>query len=553
MYEDTSPKMLLGELLPQIENRMSALPEFQRDFVWDPAATKELIVSVAREFPAGSILRIRNTHNLFACREIKGAPQLGEGRADYLVLDGQQRLTSLYQAFYGKGETLYFLNVQKLLDSEDFEECVLAIKANRPQARRYSDITNQAAELVMPLSVLSKDGGFSRWVLEVSHRRHSDDAQKMMDMQDRLNTGVLKPWIEIIQRYQFPVVTLSDSVHAEAVCTIFETLNRTGVKLTAFDLLTARFWPHGINLREDWETAQQEHPILDDMEVDPYYLLQAVSLCARTTPGCKRSEVLALGRDAYTEWWPRIARGYADALDILQSECGVLAPKWLPYAAMPIPMAAMLAKTASVIGPSVGGNRGKLIRWYWRSVLNRTYDNPPNSQAAKDFTELQRWFNGGEEPEAVTNFDVNQIGRLHDVTFRQRALYRGLVGLVLRNGPKDFHSGRRINAVKMDGRTIDDHHIFPDGWLRDNGYGNGAGDCILNRTLIDSETNRRIGKKAPSIYIPDIENALTSATSMQDLLASHYCSIDALKSDDFHRFIKEREGQIWNAIREVTQ
>ena len=552
MYEDTSPKMLLTDLLPQIENRMSALPEFQRDFVWDPAATKELIVSVAREFPAGSILRIRNTHNLFACREFSGAPPLNEGRADYLVLDGQQRLTSLYQAFYGKGETSYFLNVQKLLDGEDFEECVLAIKSNRPQARRYGDIANQATELVMPLSVLGK-GGFSQWVIAVSHRRHGDNAQEMMDMQSTLNNKVLKPWIEIIQRYQFPVVTLSDSVQAEAVCTIFETLNRTGVKLTAFDLLTARFWPHRINLRGDWDTAQQEHPILHDMDIDPYYLLQAVSLCARPTPGCKRSEVLDLDRDAYTEWWPRVARGYADALAILSSECGVLAPKWLPYAAMPIPMAAVLAKTASTSGPGVGGNREKLIRWYWRSVLNRTYDNPPNSQAAKDFAELQRWFNGGEEPEAVTDFDIDQIGRLQEITFRQRALYRGLMGLVLRNGPKDFHSGQRINAMVMDGRAIDDHHIFPDGWLRDNGYGAGAGDCIINRTLIDSETNKRIGKKAPSTYIPDIENALTSATSMQDLITSHFCSINALKSDDFNTFMSERETQIWKAINEVTQ
>ena len=417
-----------------------------------------------------------------------------------------KRLTSLYQAFYGVGETRYFLNLQKLLDGEEFDECVTSIKANRPQTQRWSDIKNQAKDLIIPLSVF-KDGGFSKWILAASRTRHSDDASAAFEMQGELQR-IQDEWISTIDRYQFPVVTLSDSIEAEAVCTIFETLNRTGVKLTAFDLLNARFWPQGINLRQAWDVSLQEHPILSSMEIDPYYLLQALSLCARPTPGCKRGEVLALKGDDFRQWWDRVVQGYAQALEILSDECGVIAPKWLPYAAIPIPMAAVLAKTLSTSGPSVGGNRQKLARWYWCSVLNQTYDNPPNSQAAKDFSELQRWLTGEEVPEAVSDFRIDRIGDLREVTFRQRALYRGLMGLVLRNGPKDFHKGERITSSVMRGQNIDDHHIFPDGWLRDGGYKSGSGDCILNRTLIDSETNKRIWKNAPSKYIPEIERVL---------------------------------------------
>ena len=551
MFEDTNPRNLT-ELLSQIHNRESVLPDFQRDFVWDSGATKELIVSIAKGFPAGSILRIRNTNNLFSYREFQGATPLKGQRPTYLVLDGQQRLTSLYQAFYGVGQFRYFLNLQGLLDGEEFDDCVISLRANRPQAMRYMEIENQAKDLILPLSVLKGEReGFGNWKVNVSSTRHPNSPADAFAMVTKLQQ-IENTWMKTISSYQFPVVTLSDSTEAEAVCTIFETLNRTGVKLTVFDLLTARFWPQDVNLRREWDDARQEHPILGDMEVDPYYLLQALSLCARQTPGCKRGEVLSLTRNAFGEWWPLVVQGYASALEILRDDCGVIAPKWLPYAAIPIPMAAVLAKTASISGPAIAANRNKLVRWYWCSVLNQTYDNPPNSQAAKDFGELQGWLGGETAPESVANFNAENIGDLREVTFRQRALYRGVMGLVLRNRPKDFHKGQEITSKSMRGENIDDHHIFPDAYLSGptQGYKRGDGDHILNRTLIDSETNKKIGKNPPSKYIPAIENAL--GQNAVNLFKSHLCSIDALKADKFEAFIKQREKKLRDAIREVT-
>jgi uncharacterized protein with ParB-like and HNH nuclease domain len=90
------------------------LPDFQRDFVWEPGATQELIISIANNYPAGSILRVRDAKRVFACREFEGAPKLDGQKHTFLALDGQQRLTSLYQAFYGVGEHRYYLDLRKL-------------------------------------------------------------------------------------------------------------------------------------------------------------------------------------------------------------------------------------------------------------------------------------------------------------------------------------------------------------------------------------------------------------------------------------------------------
>jgi uncharacterized protein with ParB-like and HNH nuclease domain len=131
-----------------------ALPDFQRDFVWEPGATQELIVSIANNYPAGSLLRVRDAKRVFAAREFEGAPSLAGQKHTFLVLDGQQRLTSLYQAFYGVGEHRYYLDLNKLLDGGDFEEAIFHVRASTKWAKAREGFELQAKELILPLNVL---------------------------------------------------------------------------------------------------------------------------------------------------------------------------------------------------------------------------------------------------------------------------------------------------------------------------------------------------------------------------------------------------------------
>src|SRR5262249_55364022 len=144
-------------------------------------------------------------------------------------------------------------------------------RAGSRQSEKLQRFETQARELILPLSVLKGGaGGFSQWMIDVARALASVDALQQIEELGRLQ----QRWIQPIDDYQFPVVTLSDGTAPDAVCTIFETLNRTGVKLSPFELLTARFWPHKINLRQLWEQAQQDYPIVADFEIDPYYVLQ---------------------------------------------------------------------------------------------------------------------------------------------------------------------------------------------------------------------------------------------------------------------------------------
>ena len=553
----------LSYLLASIHNREIALPDFQRDFIWEPRATEELVESICSNYPAGSLLRIKNTKDFFfRPRAIAGAPSLEGHAPSYLVLDGQQRLTSLYQALYGVGDHCYYVNMQVLIDDGDLEDAVFYLRRTAGD-KQFGLIEKQAETLCLPLPVLIGENGgahewqrgFDEWMDAVLERRQeTGDGRAQLKQQLR---AVRKQWLKNIEDYEFPMVTLAERTAAEAVCTIFETLNRTGVKLSVFDLLAARFWPEEVRLRDWWDQARADHPIIEDFGIDPYYVMQAVAiLTAPGAPSCKRSAVLKMTADRLRKGWEPTVKGLVGALSILRDDCGVVLPQWLPYNTIVVPAAAALATTVDASGPEVGAIRAKFRRWFWCSVFGQAYESSPNSQSATDFTQLTGWFSGGAAPQTVQEFSF-EVGSLRQTTPRQRAVYRGIIALILRNGSRDFHTYAPMTASMIQERQIDDHHVFPQKYLQE-AQGNVAGtlrDCVLNKTLIDRETNVRIGKRAPSNYLAEIA-AEISDDALHGLLESHLLPSgreSALLRDDFLGFLGAREKLLGERIDEVTR
>jgi hypothetical protein len=549
LFEDTNPRAL-KELLAEIHNRSAVLPDFQRDFVWEPSATQELIISIANNYPAGSILRVRDAKRVFAAREFEGAPQLGDAKHTFLVLDGQQRLTSLYQAFYGVGEHRYYLNLRKLTDGADFEEAIFHVRATTKWAKAHEQFAVQAKEVVLPLSVLKGgSGGFLQWILQVTNPMPAAERTQMLDALTRLNEN----WIKTIDDYHFPVVTLSDKTEPDALCTIFETLNRTGVKLSVFELLTARFWPRDIKLRALWDKALAQNPVIADFEVDPYYVLQGISLASRKAPSCKRGDVLNLSPSDITDWWHKVVLGLATGLEILRDDCKVMLPKWLPYQTMLPPIAAVLARTGNPKTAEMGAHREKLKRWFWCAVFGQSYEGAPTSKAAKDVVEILQWLANGDAPESVATFRFDPRA-LRDVTPHQRAIYRGVICLILGGGARDFHTQAVITGKLMAEQGIDDHHVFPAAYLEQKGISLARlRDCILNRTLIDRTTNQMIGDSAPSKYLAKIRK--TPGFPFDAMLSSHGLANgpdSPLLRDDYEAFLTARQEKLWCEIQRVT-
>ena len=544
----------LGDLLTQLDKGKVVLPEFQRSFVWKAPDIDLLLTSLIQDYPAGSLLFLRSDPSgQLAWRVVEGIDVTPDGLPDYLVLDGQQRLTSLSLAINGRGDHLFFIDLALLADG-DLENAVYPMRRVEARRKGLLDVEKQWELHTYPVTAALGVGANSFWFQDYVEFHVARGADR-----DDLRTHVKQlqqRFIHPLSEYQFPVVELPAETELEAVCQIFETLNRTGVRLTVFDLLTARFWPLGLDLRALSQNAIEEFPLIgpDEFDVESTFLLQAVSLLRSGL--CKRGDLLVLQRDGFEADWRRVCRGASAALSVLRSDCGVLTKQWLPYAAGFPSLFAAAARIEELSGPQVGQAWDKVKRWFWCSAFGQRYDGPVNTTNAADLRQMLAWLEDDSRlPDAVSGFQIEDVGLGR--TERQRsAVYRAVVCLTVVNGARDFHTGNRLTSdyLKDPRRRIEDHHLFPSGYLKRLSPPKKGENTILNRALIDHDTNRIISAKAPSVYLAEIEDQL-GHDRFEEVLASHlipYSGVGALQSDDTELFLAARERLLIGAIAGVT-
>jgi hypothetical protein len=385
------------------------------------------------------------------------------------------------------------------------------------------------------LDARSKDG-----------RTTIDDIAILKPYLNKVHEAIIGP----IRNYKFPVTTLGATTPTEAVLTIFETLNRTGLKLSVFELITARVFEH-FKLRDKWAEARNKYSTLSatSFDVDPYYILQTIALRLKRVP--QRGIVLVLEVDALKDHWDEAVASMHEVLVMLRDECGVLTGKFLPYAPMLPTLAAAWAEVRGAVGSQVGARKLKLQRCFWCASFAGEYDSSANSKAASDVPLLRAWLAGGPEPPAVVDFDFDSRAWLR-TTARQRGLYRATMALMARGHPLDFHSVKPLTEETIKVQQVDDHHVFPFAYLQDSGITSFA-DTVLNHTYLDHITNVRIGKRAPSEYLADIEGDL--GASLSEVLASHVLPAEKdgpLWHDDYRGFLDWRMGRLAAELEAVT-
>jgi hypothetical protein len=479
-----------------------------------------LLTSLIQDYPAGSLLFLRadGTSDL-AWRGAEGVTETGEVVPDYLVLDGQQRLTSLSLALNGRGDHVFLMDL-RVVEEDDFDNGVYPLRRREAEKKGLFDRGTQFECHSYPLWAAIGTKADDWWFQDYAqyHAERGGDLDELRERAKALQQRFVKP----LKDYRFPVVELPSDTSLEAVCQIFETLNKTGMKLTVFDLLTAKFWPQGIKLRELLQTARDDFPLLgkEEFEVEATFLLQAIALLRSGV--CKRGDLLQLSHEGFEEDWWNVCRGASAALSMLKGECGVLTRQWLAYGALFPSLFALATKVLEIPGPEEGAGWEKLRRWFWCSCFGGRYDGPPNTLNAADLRQVGAWLVDDEQvPEAVSGFSLESVD-LRRAGQQRNAIYRSVICLAIVNGARDFFTGHRLtaDALKDPARRIEDHHLFPSGWLKKNDPPRPAENTILNRALVDYQTNRRISGKAPSAYLREIQAGLPDG-KLQEVLASH--------------------------------
>ncbi|MGY5069857.1 GmrSD restriction endonuclease domain-containing protein [Streptomyces griseus] len=554
----TNPETV-GTLIRSIDEGSLALPNFQRSFVWDPKRTVGLIKSIILRYPAGTLLTWeQSSSHRFDSRPFEEASVSDSVEPRRLVLDGQQRLTSLYHALTGKGEYQFFIKAWSFIDPSDYSllaledvELETAIVAYDTRGRlRFNPLDEewQLSNGTFPLAKFHE----LRKSFKALSRSVTDDREMQDTLEEtlhQLREGYLQP----LDSYPFPVVDLPEHTSLLAVCNIFETLNKTAKPLGVFELLTAKFYPSGARLREWWESAQAEYPILSEFDIDPYNLLQSVSLRARGS--AQRADILGkLTSEELEKHWDAVITAAADVLDMLKRECGVISPQWFPYGMLLVPMAAVWPEISALRPQQRGQARTRLQQYYWCSIFTENFDQGANSQVGADYRLLKGWVANQEEnraPEAVEKFDLTDADLL-SARANRKALYRGVMSLLIQGGSKDFLSAQAVSNIRVSEIKPEAIQVFPKAWLQNNSS-DAPPDLILNRIMVDGETKRSIKGRPIHEYLESQESSVQA--KLLDVLSSHLINVDpefGFRGGDYDEFLKERLSLLLEAIEGVT-
>ncbi|MFD4557122.1 DUF262 domain-containing protein [Streptomyces sp. NPDC058469] len=556
---DPVPRQL-SNIVTRIRAGEVALPDFQRNFVWDAARTEELIKSIISKFPVGTLLLWKQgSEELFASRNFEGAPELAGKKPDELVLDGQQRLTALYQALTGTGDELYYLKVDEFVNFDektirefhevDFETAIISV----PKASTETQRKKNEGILTLSHFPISDVSRFDDWLDDFADAAKEGDASIDAKALRSLYRQMRDKYVIPLRSYGLPTLTLPETTPIEAVCTIFETLNRTGKPLGPFELLTARYYPQGVNLREYWDEARSNYRALVDFKIDPYNVLQAVTL--RAHGSAQRSDILKkLTADDIREHWNPVIKGIAGVIDMLQSDCGVVDAKWLPYGMVLFPMAAVWQEIMELEPLDRATATERIQRFFWNSVFTTNYDQGANSQAGADYSRLKNWAPKGEggAPEAIEDLPLD-AATFRSASVRRKALYAGLMCLLVKSRAEDFHTGQAMTPYRVGETPIDSHHIFPKAFLARSGAAESS-ELLLNRSLIDAETNRIIKDKAPSDYLQDMADAY-GEDKLRSVLNSHAIKVgpeSGISRDDYTAFLDERLDTVVQLVERAT-
>ena len=354
----------INQLLSLMDSRKIVLPEFQRSFVWWPKDIDLLITSLVQDYPAGSLLFLRaDGTNELAWRKSEGVPDNGDVTPDYLVLDGQQRLTSLSLALNGRGDHVFLMDIQ-LLEQDDLENGIYPLRRKDAEKKGLFERETQFETHTYPVWLATGTNADDWWFQDYA-QHHAERARRSRGAA-RAREANPSEVRETAGGILLPGGGTAIGHESRGGLPDLRDLNKTGMKLTVFDLLTAKFWPQGIKLRELLESAQDEYPLLgeDEFNVDATFLMQAVSLLRSGV--CKRGDLLKLSPDGFEEDWWNVCRGASAALTMLKGECGVLGRNWLPYGALFPSLFALATKVLDLPGPAEGAGWEKLRRWFLR-------------------------------------------------------------------------------------------------------------------------------------------------------------------------------------------
>lgn len=571
----STPSYALTDLFARVDRGDLQLPDFQRDYSWDVDRIRTLIVTVLRGFPVGVLMALdtRGEHMRFRPRPLSGAPDTGRDPG-LLLLDGQQRLTSLYHCLRGDGyvETVdfrnkrvrrkFYVDVAKAIESPVMpDEAVFAVD-------EHGEVKSHFGPKI-PGGIQDLETALSAGCVPVSMLLGDDGASLLFDLADLAGDGARENAKRFhaqvgrqIVTYDIPMIRLDRETAKGGVGSIFAQANSAGLQMDVFDLLTAVFATDEntateFSLRDDWvrtERRLRQHPALDGIGRTEF--LTAVSLLVTARKGKAvghRENILNLTREEYIPAAEEIRTGFEEAAEFLRQRC-ILSVDQVPYTAQLVPLAVILTLLSEQeLANSISWDR--LNQWFWSGILGELYGSPAViARSGRDTDQVTAWIRD-------TGGDTTEPKTVRDTVFHESRLlsagpdtgvWKGIFALLMGRGARDWRTGEQFDRWTFDELGCNFHQIFPDRWCHERGIDPVLAHSVLNRTPMGDRTQVVIGDTPPSRYLPRVQSkSLMNDAEFDAMLATHLLRAEYLHSSNAEAFFADRREKLLAMVEEA--
>lgn len=509
----------IRQLLQRITDGEIRIPAFQREFVWEPDRVQFLMDSIYKGFPIGTVLFWRTKEKLSYDRDL-GPFTLPDPKKQYpidYVLDGQQRLTAIFSTFQTelqqnpdtnvKWTDIYFdLNAQpNAQDSQFVAVEPIDIKPNHVPLRVLFDV--------------AEFGKFTRTINDAAQLKIIDQLQATF------------------KEAMVPVETVETEDHSK-IAIIFERINRGGVPLDTYQLLSAWTWSGDFDLRTKFDelAAELDEVGFSDLRDDPDLLLKCCAAVVRNEASAHA--VVDLKGVEVRDSFDTLRNGVLGAIEFLRRDCGVASLKILPYKSMIIPLARCFATKKAVGFHPNAEQRKALKHWFWHSSFSRRYSNSVDNAIAQDIAAVQQLLAGDCSEFFKRSFKVEPEYFLEN-TFNLTSVNTKVYVLLLAQAkPKSFLSAADVDLgeVLVACNRTEFHHVFPKNYLLtiEKVLEKPQQFMLANFAFLSQKDNRSIQDKAPADYLLMIPPASLDAIMNASLIPK-----DGLTMK-YADFVKER-------------
>lgn len=534
-------KYFFSTLMNDIELGRVRLPPFQREFVWNPPKVISLMDSIYKGFPIGSFFywkADRKYVTLFRDIESLSLPSPAEDHELFFVLDGQQRLTSIWAAFKGAQ-----------INDDDYSRICLNLDA----AAKYEESSpeNRRAVKVFEETEADNDRFISlRDILSDKTRIYDD----IRDALSREKKDTLSNAREQFLRYPFSVVKIFDLELEDAV-EVFQRINQGGKRLTRFELVAANCWSESFDLAKAVKEFNERVKERTDFgRVEPITFVQAMSLLAFGQ--CQTEHELGLKPAEVQALWPRVSKAIGDSIDWMRDNYGVARGDMIPYQAMLAVLSCYFAEHGTNVPIE---HKVWIDRWFWRATFSERYSKSATTQMASDAKAISELLGGqGELPTYPMTISKESLLKMR-INRSSGAARNGVLCVLSVAKPKNFVTGAEISLAKDHFSDLKDpnaHHIFPKNFLKNvlKRYVEEV-HLLPNFCFLPADLNNKIKDKPPSEYFAAFRGEERNNRQFDEALRSHLIPSgpdSPIWTDEYDGFLRRRAELIWASILRLT-